>query len=329
MSPPPLLLVDQLRLAFPRSGGSGAYHPVDGISFAIDRGETLALVGESGSGKSLTSLGLLRLVPPPGRIAPGSRIELDGVDVLSLRGEELRAIRGGRIGLVFQDPMTSLNPVLKVGYQVREAITAHTRLSSREATERTIALLDEVGIPDPGGRYGAYPHELSGGLRQRVMIAIALAGEPDLLIADEPTTALDVTVQAQILELLDRLKADRGMAVLLITHDLGVVAGRAERMMVMYAGQLVETGPTVDLFAAPAHPYTQALLASIPKLRGPLGRLTPIPGVVPQPHDWPTGCRFHPRCPVRFDPCAGEAPPWRSTGAGHEARCWLVEGRAP
>ncbi len=328
-TPAPLLAVDQLRVGFPRPRGGGSYHPVDGISFTIDRGETLALVGESGSGKSLTSLALLRLVPPPGQVAAGSVIKLDGVDVMSLEGEALRAIRGGRIGLVFQDPTTSLNPVLTAGYQVKEALTAHAKFSGGEAKERTIALLDEVGIPDPTGRYGAYPHELSGGLRQRVMIAIALAGEPDLLIADEPTTALDVTVQAQILELLDRLRAARGMAVLLITHDLGVVAGRADRVMVMYAGQLVETGPTAELFSAPAHPYTQALLGSIPKLTGPLERLAPIPGAVPQPHAWPTGCRFHPRCPVRIDACAGEVPPWRSTAPNHEARCWVVEGRAP
>jgi oligopeptide/dipeptide ABC transporter ATP-binding protein len=329
MTPPVLLSVDQLRVAFPRDRAGLAFHPVDGVSFEVDRGETVALVGESGSGKSLTGLALLRLVPPPGSIAPGSRITLDGQDVLALRGEALRAIRGGRIGLVFQDPMTSLNPVLTAGYQVQEALTAHARLPRREARARTIALLDEVGIPDPADRYRAYPHELSGGLRQRVMIAIALAGEPDLLIADEPTTALDVTVQAQILELLDRLKAARGMAVLLITHDLGVVAGRADRVLVMYAGQLVETAPTAELFAAPAHPYTKALLSSIPRLSGPLGRLAPIPGSVPQPHDWPTGCRFHPRCAHRIDPCAGEAPPWRSPASSREARCWLVEGRIP
>jgi ABC-type microcin C transport system duplicated ATPase subunit YejF len=229
----PLLLVQDLRVSFPH-GKTGVSHPVDGVSFQVDRGETLALVGESGAGKSLTSLALLKLVPPPGVIAPGSVIRLDGQDVLAQEGEALRAIRGGRIGLVFQDPTTSLNPVLTVGYQIREAVTAHRRLRSDEAKSRVMALLEEVGIPDPAGRFGAYPHQLSGGLRQRVMIAIALAGEPDLLVADEPTTALDVTVQAQILELLDRLKERRGMAILLITHDLGVVAGRADRVAVMY-----------------------------------------------------------------------------------------------
>lgn len=323
----PLLEVQKLRITFPK--GAGLSVPVDGVSFAIDRGERVALVGESGSGKSLTSLALLRLVPEPGQIASDSAILLDGIDVMGLKGESLRAIRGGRIGLVFQDPMTSLNPVLTVGYQVREAVTAHRKMSSAEAKSRTVALLDEVGIPDPVARYGAYPHELSGGLRQRVMIAIALAGEPDLLVADEPTTALDVTVQAQILELLDSLRTKRNMALLLITHDLGVVAERTDRVMVMYAGQLVETAPTAALFAAPGHPYTQALLRSMPRLTGPVGRLPQIPGAVPQPYAWPAGCRFHPRCGLRIDACTSQVPPWRAGGPHHEAKCWVVEGRAP
>jgi oligopeptide/dipeptide ABC transporter ATP-binding protein len=318
----PLLLVEDLRVTFPH-GKTGVSHPVDGVSFRIDRGETLALVGESGSGKSLTSLALLKLVPPPGIIARGSVIRLDGQDVLAQEGEALRAIRGGRIGLVFQDPTTSLNPVLTVGYQVQEAVTAHRKLRAGDAKARVIALLDEVGIPDPAGRYGAYPHQLSGGLRQRVMIAIALAGEPDLLVADEPTTALDVTVQAQILELLDRLKQNRGMAILLITHDLGVVAGRADRVAVMYGGELVEQAPTADLFKSPGHPYTRALLRSIPRLTGPIGKLTPIPGQVPLPYAWPSGCRFHPRCAERFDPCASRSPGWFPAGADRRARCWL------
>src|SRR5690606_11665090 len=234
---------------------------------------------------------------------PASSIRLDGVEVIGLSGAALRAIRGGRIGLVFQDPMTSLNPVLTIGYQVKEAVTAHRQMDRVEAHERVLALLDEVGIPDPQDRYHAYPHQLSGGLRQRVMIAIALAGEPDLLVADEPTTALDVTIQAQILELLERLRARRNMAVLLITHDLGVVAGRTDRVMVMYAGRLVEVAPTATLFAAPAHPYSRALLSSMPRLTGPIERLASIPGSVPDPRDWPSGCRFHPRCPVRIEPC--------------------------
>jgi len=318
----PLLLVQDLRVTFPH-GKAGVSHPVDGVSFQVDRGETLALVGESGAGKSLTSLALLKLVPPPGVIGPGSVIRLDGQDVLAQEGEALRAIRGGRIGLVFQDPTTSLNPVLTVGYQIREAVTAHRKLRSDEAKSRVMALLDEVGIPDPAGRFGAYPHQLSGGLRQRVMIAIALAGEPDLLVADEPTTALDVTVQAQILELLDRLKERRGMAILLITHDLGVVAGRADRVAVMYGGELVEQAPTADLFKRPAHPYTRGLLRSMPRLSGPIGTMAAIPGQVPLPSAWPRGCRFHPRCAERFDPCATRSPEWFSAGPEQRARCWL------
>ncbi len=322
-----LLRVEKLKITFPK--GTGYSVPVDGVSFSIDRGERVALVGESGSGKSLTSLALLRLVPEPGRIAPESSILLDGVEIMGLKGEALRAIRGGRIGLVFQDPMTSLNPVLTVGYQVKEAVTAHDSMPASQAKDRTLALLEEVGIPDPIARYRAYPHELSGGLRQRVMIAIALGGEPDLLVADEPTTALDVTVQAQILELLDSLRTKRNMALLLITHDLGVVAERTDRVMVMYAGQLVETAPTRALFAAPGHPYTQALLRSMPRLTGPITRLPQIAGTVPEPYAWPAGCRFHPRCEHRIDACTSQAPPWRSAGAEQEAKCWVVEGRAP
>lgn len=318
----PLLEVRDLRVEFP--GPAGPVHPVDGVSFQLERGETLALVGESGSGKSLTGLALLRLVPAPGTIGAGSAIRLDGVDLLALQGEALRQVRGGRIGLVFQDPMTSLNPVLTAGYQVQEAITAHARLRRAEARERAVALLEEVGVPDPAARYSAYPHELSGGLRQRVMIAIALAARPDLLIADEPTTALDVTVQAQILELLDRLRAARGMAVLLITHDFGIVAGRADRIAVMYAGQLVEQGPTRTVFREARHPYTRALLASIPRLTGPVELISPIPGAVPLPTAWPSGCRFHPRCPQRFAPCQGDPPPWIEAGPGHHHRCYLA-----
>jgi oligopeptide/dipeptide ABC transporter ATP-binding protein len=268
---------------------------------------------------------LLRLVPPPGRIAPGSRISLDGVDLLALPDKMMRDIRGGRIGMVFQDPMTSLNPVLTAGDQIVETIRAHRPLSRRAAKDRAVQLLTEVGIPDPAGRFDAYPHQLSGGLRQRVLIAIALAADPALLIADEPTTALDVTVQAQILELLDRLRQSHGMAVLLITHDLGVVAGRADRVAVMYAGQIIETAPTDTLFRKPSHPYTQALFASIPRLDGPVGRLQPIPGTVPQPSAWPSGCRFHPRCPYRFEPCAGQVPPMFHPNPAQNGKCWLLD----
>jgi len=322
----PLLQVEDLRLAFDLAAGT--VYPVDGVSFSIARGETLALVGESGCGKSLTSLALLRLVPSPGRIAEGSKISLDGSDLLSLRESDMRAVRGGRIGMVFQDPMTSLNPVLTVGDQVAETIRAHRRATAREAKDRAIALFGEVGIPDPGQRFSAYPHQLSGGLRQRVMIAIALAADPELLVADEPTTALDVTVQAQILELLDRLRRDRGMSVLLITHDLGVVAGRADRVAVMYAGQIVETADTQTLFRSPGHPYTRALFASMPRLDHARERLKPIPGSVPLPGAWPSGCRFHQRCPEMLQRCPSDVPPVFGLRNGCSSRCWLVENDA-
>jgi peptide/nickel transport system ATP-binding protein len=318
-----LLDVQHLTISFP-GGPAGRFHPVDGVSFSLARGETLALVGESGCGKSLTSLALLRLVPPPGRIEAGSAIRLGDTDVLALQGEALRQIRGRRVGMIFQDPMTSLNPVFTVGDQITEGMHAHFRISKREARDRALALLQEVGIPDPVSRLSAYPHQLSGGMRQRVMIAIALSAEPDVLVADEPTTALDVTVQAQILEVLDRLRESRGMAILLITHDLGVVAGRADRVAVMYAGQIVEEAPTARLFAAPTHPYTQGLFASIPRLTGAVGRLTPITGSVPPPTAWPSGCRFRPRCPKAFDR-SETAPPLLEVAPGHRARCWLVE----
>jgi oligopeptide/dipeptide ABC transporter ATP-binding protein len=294
------------------------------VSFTLERGETLALVGESGCGKTLTSLALLRLVPPPGRIETGSGIRLADADVLGLEGEALRRIRGRRIGMIFQDPMTSLNPVFTVGAQIAEGIRAHFKVSRAEARERSLRLLQEVGIPDPVSRLQAYPHQLSGGMRQRVMIAIALAAEPEILVADEPTTALDVTVQAQILEVLDRLRESHGMAVLLITHDLGIVAGRADRVAVMYAGQIVEEAPTGRLFEAPSHPYTQGLFASVPRLRGPVQRLAPIGGSVPAPTAWPSGCRFRPRCPKAFDK-SETMPPLLPVGPGHRMRCWLAE----
>ena len=316
-----VLEVENLRVTFPGANG-GRVPAVDGVSFALDRGETLALVGESGCGKSLTSLSLLRLVPVPGRIEPESRIRLGDADVLSLKGNALREIRGRRIGMIFQDPMTSLDPVFRVGDQIAEGILAHFTVSKREARERVVTLLREVGIPDPAARAKAFPHQLSGGMRQRVMIAIALAAEPDILVADEPTTALDVTVQAQILEVLDRLRTERGMAVLLITHDLGIVAGRADRVAVMYAGQIVEEASTTALFARPSHPYTQGLFASIPRLSGPVERLRPIPGTVPTPAAWPVGCRFRPRCPYAFEPC-GREPELRELRPGHRMRCWL------
>jgi oligopeptide/dipeptide ABC transporter ATP-binding protein len=319
----PVLQVENLRVSFP-AREDGRVYPVDGVSFSLDRGRTLALVGESGCGKSLTSLALLRLIPPPGRVEEDSTIRLGDTDVLGLRGEALRRIRGRRIGMVFQDPMTSLNPVFTVGDQIAEGVLAHFDVTRAEARRRALRLLQEVGIPDPAARLDAYPHQLSGGMRQRVMIAIALSAEPEILVADEPTTALDVTVQAQILEVLDRLRDSHGMAVLLITHDLGIVAGRADRVAVMYAGQIVEEAPTASLFAHPSHPYTQGLFASIPRIGGPVGRLSPIGGSVPPPGAWPAGCRFRPRCPKAFDK-SETMPPLLPVGPDHLMRCWLAE----
>ena len=318
-----VLDVENLRISFPSPDG-GRFLAVDGVSFTLDRGETVALVGESGCGKSLTSLALLKLVPPPGRIEEGSAIRLGDTDVIGLAGEALRRIRGRRIGMIFQDPMTSLNPVFTVGNQIAEGIRAHFKVSRAEARARSLKLLQEVGIPDAARRLDAYPHQLSGGMRQRVMIAIALAAEPEILVADEPTTALDVTVQAQILEVLDRLRETHGMAVLLITHDLGIVAGRADRVAVMYAGQIVEEAPTAALFARPSHPYTQGLFASVPRLTGPIGRLTPIAGSVPPPTAWPAGCRFRPRCPKAFAR-SETMPPLLPVGPAHRMRCWLAD----
>jgi len=318
-----VLEVNNLRVSFPGTGHT-RFYPVDGVSFSLERGEMLALVGESGCGKSLTSLALLQLIPPPGQIEGGSTIRLGDTDVLTLKGEALRRIRGRRVGMIFQDPMTSLNPVFTVEAQVIEGILAHFKISKAEARDRALQLLREVGIPDPADRLKAYPHQLSGGMRQRVMIAIALSAEPEILVADEPTTALDVTVQAQILEVLDGLRTRRGMAVLLITHDLGIVAGRADRVAVMYAGQIVEEAATARLFANPSHPYTQGLFASVPRITGPLKRLNPIRGSVPAPAAWPTGCRFRPRCPQAFDRSETE-PPLIPVEPDHRMRCWLAE----
>jgi len=319
-----LLQVRDLRVSFP-DRAVGRIHPVDGVSFSIERGKTLALVGESGCGKSLSSLALLQLIPPPGRIDPGSVVTLDGTDVLALRGDALRQVRGRRIAMIFQDPMTSLNPVFRIGDQITEVIHAHFTVPRADARDQAVDLLREVGIPDPGRQLSAYPHQLSGGMRQRVMIAIALAGQPELLIADEPTTALDVTVQAQILELLDHLRQSRDMAMLLITHDLGIVAGRADDVAVMYAGQLIETAPTALLFANPSHPYTIGLFESVPRLSGPVQRLSPIAGTVPPPGAWPDGCRFRPRCPIKH-PRSTTMPPMLEVEPGHAMRCWLAEG---
>jgi len=325
----PLLRVRDLKTYFVTERGGGTARAVDGVSFDVFPGETLGLVGESGCGKTVTSLSVLRLVPePPGHIRPGSLIEFEGRSLLALRAPELRAIRGNEIAMIFQEPMTSLNPVFTVGDQIAEAAIVHQGLSRRAARARAIEMLRMVGIPDAEQRADDYPHQLSGGQRQRVMIAMALICHPKLLIADEPTTALDVTIQAQILELLERLQAELGMAVLLITHDLGVVAGVADRVVVMYAGQVVETAPTAELFAHRLHPYTEGLLASAPRLDAPRRRLHAIPGQVPAATAWPSGCRFHPRCPYAWDRCAAQEPPLLDAGIGepasHTVRCWLL-----
>ena len=324
--PEPVLRVHDLKTYFVTDRGSGTARAVDGVSFELAAGETLGIVGESGCGKTVMSLSILRLIPePPGHILPGSFIEFEGRNLLTLPPRELRAVRGNRIAMVFQEPMTSLNPVLPVGAQVAEAALVHQKLSRADARTRTIDLLRLVGIPDPETRVDDYPHQLSGGMRQRVMIAMALICHPQVLIADEPTTALDVTIQAQILDLLGRLRRELNMAVLLITHDLGVVAGSADRVVVMYAGQVVETAATRTLFATPQHPYTEGLLASIPRLDEERERLRSIPGSVPPATAWPAGCRFHPRCPYAWDKCRTEEPPLLETGTpGHSARCWLV-----
>jgi peptide/nickel transport system ATP-binding protein len=322
----PLLRVRDLRTYFVTDRGGGTARAVDGVSLDLYPGETLGVVGESGCGKTVMSLSILRLVPePPGHIRPGSLIEFEGHNLLTLPPRDLRAVRGNRIAMIFQEPMTSLNPVLTIGDQVAEAAIVHQHLSRAVARRRAIELLRQVGIPEPEERVDHYPHQLSGGMRQRVMIAMALICRPQILIADEPTTALDVTIQAQILELLARLRQELGMAVLLITHDLGVVAGTADRVVVMYAGQVVETAPTPELFAHPRHPYTEGLMESIPRLDRPRARLHSIPGSVPAATAWPQGCRFHPRCPFAWDKCRTEEPPLLETGTDdHTARCWLV-----
>jgi peptide/nickel transport system ATP-binding protein len=298
---------------------------VDGVSFDLAEGETLGIVGESGSGKSVMAMSLLRLIDEPGRIEPGSAIAYRGRDLMGLSPAELRRIRGAEIGMVFQDPGASLNPVLKVGVQIAETVRAHLPLSRREAASRAVTLLGQVGVPDPEVRVHAYPHELSGGLQQRVMLAIALSCDPSVLIADEPTTALDVTVQAQILDLLADVTHRRRMATILISHDLGVVARLADRIAVMYGGQLVEHAVARDLFATPRHPYTEALLAAAPRLGRSVKRLAAIPGSVPSAAQWPAGCRFHPRCQYAWERCRVELPDMLHAAARHDVRCWLAD----
>ncbi|MCA0376991.1 MAG: ABC transporter ATP-binding protein [Gemmatimonadetes bacterium] len=318
-----LLDVASLAVTFP--AGDGAVRAVDGVSFTVAAGETVCLVGESGCGKSLTALSLLRLVPPPGSIAPGSRIQFEEQDLLTLDDRALRAVRGRRLAMIFQEPMTALNPVLTIGDQVAEVVRVHTTLSRREAWERAVDMLTQVGIADAATRAKQYPHQLSGGMRQRVMIAIALVMSPRLVVADEPTTALDVTIQAQILDLLRTMQQRLGMALLLITHDLGVVAEMADRVLVMYAGRIVEEASVTDLFASPSHPYTEGLLAAVPRLGDERERLQTIPGMVPAPGSLAGGCAFRDRCPHAWDLCAQQEPPLHQVSAAHRARCHLVQ----
>ncbi len=327
---PRLLTVENLTITFPVDGQ--AVPVVRDASFALDRGQFVGLVGESGCGKSVTALAILRLVPEPGRIERGS-IRLEDRDLLDLPAEDMRRVRGARIGIVFQEPMTSLNPVFTIGFQIGESLRVHRNLSRKAAREAAIGLLDRVAIPSARQRVDDYPHQLSGGQRQRAMIAMALACEPELLIADEPTTALDVTVQAQILELLDRLRRELGLTVLLITHDLAVVAETCDRAVVMYAGQVVEESSVERLFESPSHPYTRGLLGAVPRLGqpAPRGRLPTIPGRVPDAGDLPAGCAFHPRCAEVMEICSRSEPATYQLGGGHAARCFLyapAEGEA-
>lgn len=294
---------------------------VQGIDFSIGQGETLALVGESGCGKSMTALSLLRLVPEPGRVVEGE-ILFDGEDLLRLPEPEMRRIRGNQIAMIFQEPMTALNPVFRIGDQIAEVLSLHKGLSRHQALEAAADLLHRVGIPEAARRVREYPHQLSGGMRQRVVIAMALACDPRLLIADEPTTALDVTIQAQIMDLLAGLARERDMATLLISHDLGVVAETADRVAIMYAGLILEYAEVRELFANPVHPYTRGLLACIPRLGEKRRRLVPIDGQVPAGGDLPPGCSFLERCPEPFAPCGTKVPPLIDIGTNHLVRCW-------
>ncbi len=318
-----LLELKNLRTVFDTD--QGLIRAVDGVSFSIEAGKTLGVVGESGCGKSVTALSIMRLVHKPvGRIA-GGEILFEGENLLKKSEREMRSVRGNQVSMIFQEPMTSLNPVYTVGFQIMEPLMLHQNLSSGEARKRAVEMLDVVGIPNASRRVEEYPHQLSGGQRQRAMIAMALACNPALLIADEPTTALDVTVQAQILDLMLNLKNEFGSSIMLITHDLGVIAETAQHVVVMYAGKVVEEAPVKPLFKDPQHPYTRGLLRSIPKISEDRERLDVIPGVVPNPLNFPPGCRFHNRCPECFSKCTQEEPPLYILEDGRKCRCWLYE----
>jgi peptide/nickel transport system ATP-binding protein len=316
----PVLSVRNLTVAFPTRRST--LTAVDGVSFDIAAGEVLGVVGESGAGKSLTGAAVIGLLEPPGRIM-GGEVRLQGQRIDNLSPEEMRKVRGRRIGMVFQDPLTSLNPLYRIGDQIVETIRTHANVSEQQARERAIALLEEAGIQGARARIDSYPHEFSGGMRQRVVLALALCAEPDLLIADEPTTALDVSIQAQIITLLKRLCRERGTAVMLITHDMGVIAETADRVAVMYAGRIAEIGPVRDVVKHPHHPYTKGLMGAIPTTSGHASRLVQIPGSMPRLTAIPKGCAFHPRCAYAFDRCRIERPEGMPAGDSMAA-CWLV-----
>jgi oligopeptide/dipeptide ABC transporter ATP-binding protein len=324
----PLLELRNLRIAF--ESERGQIQPVQDVSFSVFPGQTLALVGESGCGKSVTALSILRLIPsPPGKVL-GGQILFQGRDLLTISEKQMRSVRGKDIAMIFQEPMTSLNPVFTVGEQIVEAVKLHQQVNSRQARQIATSAMHDVGIADPEKRLDEYPHRLSGGMRQRVMIAMALSCQPKLLIADEPTTALDVTIQAQILDLLRQLQRDRGMSILLITHDLGVVAGNADAVAVMYASKVVEHATVFELFDSPKHPYTEGLFRAIPRLGNVGQRLQTIAGTVPSPARFPPGCKFHPRCPrMNGDPlCAQTEPPLREVSSGHWGACHHIDNFA-
>ncbi|MCF6344239.1 MAG: ABC transporter ATP-binding protein [Devosiaceae bacterium] len=316
-----LLKIKDLIVEFPTR--RGLLRAVDKVSFEISKGEVLGIVGESGAGKSLTGAAIIGLLEPPGRIG-GGEIIFDGQRIDNLSDEQMRPLRGKRIAMIFQDPLTSLNPLYRIGEQLVETIQTHLSMDNKQARIRAIELLDEVGIPAPETRIDAYPHQFSGGMRQRVVIALALAGEPDLIIADEPTTALDVSVQAQIISLLKNLCKERGTAIMLITHDMGVIAETADRMAVMYSGQIAEIGKTYDLIRNPKHPYSVGLMGSIPAIKGDVKRLVQIPGSMPRLNNIPKGCSFNPRCEKVFEPCYIKRSPLIDVGNSSVA-CWLYD----